>query len=199
MVALRWRLTWGVVALIALSASPRAWAGHPQERQGFWIGFGGGYGSAGIDCEDCDTSEREGSFTLFFKLGGTLNEHVLLGVETNGWIKEEGSTTLTLGTITGTVTFYPQASSGFFLKAGVGGSWVNTEERLGSVTVSVDKWGWGVLTGIGYDIRVAKSISITPSVNYYFGQSGDIAILGTPALPGFKHNVVDFVVGITFH
>jgi hypothetical protein len=30
-----------VVASTVLSA-PSAWAGHPQERHGFWIGFGGG-------------------------------------------------------------------------------------------------------------------------------------------------------------
>ena len=101
---------WVVVAAVVLGASPPAWAGHPQERHGFWIGFGGGYGSASIDCDGCDTSEREGAFSGFFKLGGTLNDQVLLGVEGNGWIKEEGTTTLTLGSVTGTVTFYPKPS-----------------------------------------------------------------------------------------
>lgn len=190
---------WAVVAVIVLAAPSRAWAGHPQERHGFWIALGGGYGSASIDCDGCDASEREGAFTAFFKLGGTLNDQVLLGVEGNGWIKEEGTTTLTLGSVTGTVTLYPQASGGFFLKLGAGASFVDTEERFGSVTVSIDKVGWGVLAGVGYDIRVARNISITPSVNYYFGQEGKITIVGEPALDGFKHDVVDFVVGITFH
>ena len=196
---MRLRWTCVVIAVVVLSAPSRAWAGHPQERRGFWIGIGAGYGSAGIDCDDCDTSEREGSLTVFFKLGGTLNDHVLLGVETNGWIKEIDTTTLTLGSVTGTVTVYPQASSGFFLKAGVGGSWVNTEERFGSVTVSLDKVGWGVLAGAGYDVRVGKNISITPSVNYYFGEPGDLVFENEPVIRGFKQNVVDFVVGITFH
>ncbi|HKZ32150.1 MAG TPA: hypothetical protein VJ648_07310, partial [Vicinamibacteria bacterium] len=114
---------------VVLLASSSAWAGHPQERQGFWIGFGGGYGSAygEADCQDCDGGDREGSFTGFLKLGGTLNDRVLLGVEGNAWVKEQDGLTLTLGSFTGTVTFYPQASSGFFLKGGVGLSYVDTE------------------------------------------------------------------------
>ena len=73
-----------LVGGVVLLASSSAWAGHPQDRQGFWIGFGGGYGSAeaSADCEGC-SGDREGSFTGFIKLGGTLNDRVLLGVEGN--------------------------------------------------------------------------------------------------------------------
>jgi hypothetical protein len=184
---------------IALLAAPVAWAGHPQGGKGFWIGLGAGWGSAGIDCDDCGTEDREGSFTGNFKLGGTLSDRVLLGVESNGWIKDEGSATLTLGSVTGTVTFYPKASSGFFLKAGGGGSFVDMEERFGDVTANVDKWGWGVLTGVGYDIRVWPNISITPSVQYYFGGPGDITFERDDVIRGFKQDVVDFTIGLTFH
>jgi opacity protein-like surface antigen len=123
---------------------------------------------------------------------------VLLGVEGNAWIKEEDGTTLTLGSFTGTVTFYPQASSGFFLKGGVGLSYVDTEIREGSLSVSVSKTGWGVLAGIGYDLRVGRNISITPSVNYYYGQPGDLSIEGE-TLGGWKQNVIDVGIGIIFH
>jgi hypothetical protein len=100
--------------------------------------------------------------------------------------------------MTGTVTFYPKASSGLFLKGGLGASYINMEDQFGPVTVNVDKWGWGVLAGIGYDVRVGRNVSITPSVNYYFGQPGDIEFEDEP-LRGLKQNVVDFVVGVTFH
>jgi hypothetical protein len=184
----------GAVWLLASSAS----AGHPQDRQGFWIGLGGGYGSADASCDDCEGGEREGSFTGFVKLGGTLNERVLLGVETNLWMKEEEDVTLTLGSFTGTVTFYPQASSGFFLKAGFGASYVDTDFNLGTLSVTVSKTGWGVLAGIGYDLRVGRNVSLTPSVNYYYGQPGDLAFDGEELL-NWKQNVVSFEIGITFH
>jgi opacity protein-like surface antigen len=187
-----------LVGGIVLFASPSAWAGHPQERQGFWIGLGGGYGSANVSCDDCD-GEREGAFVGSFKLGGTLNERVLLGVESNGWIKEQEGITLTLGSLAGTVTFYPQASSGFFLKGGVGLSYIDTDFSEGSLSVSVSKTGWGVLAGMGYDLRVGRNISLTPAFNYYYGKPGDIAFEGETVFGGWSQNVVSFEIGITFH
>jgi hypothetical protein len=188
-----------LAALLAVSflfAGP-AWAGHPQERKGFWVGFGGGYGSAiaNADCPDCGGGNREGSFAGFFKLGGTLNERVLLGVESNAWRKEQEGVRLTLGNVSGTVTFYPQASSGFFLKAGLGLAYMDTQVE----NVSINKTGLGVLGGLGYDIRVGRNISITPCANYYYGKPGDVTVLGEPVLPGFNYNVFDFGIGITFH
>jgi hypothetical protein len=136
----------------------------------------------------------------FVKLGGTLNEHVLLGVETNGWIKDEGAnTTLTLGAVTGTVTVYPQASGGFFLKGGLGTSYVSSDFQEGSFSSSISKWGWGFLVGTGYDLRVGRNVSLTPCVNYFYGKPGDISLEGDTVFPGWKHDVVSFELGITFH
>jgi len=190
-----------LVAASVLLTSTAAWAGHPQERHGFWIGFGGGYGSASAsaDCDSC-SGDREGSGTVFLKLGGTLNKNVLLGVETNLWIKEETSnTTLYLGAFTGTVTVYPQASGGFFLKAGAGASYVSSDFQEGSLTASIEKWGWAVLVGAGYDIRVGRNISLTPCVNYHYGKLGDINFQGITAFPNWKQDVVSFELGLTFH
>jgi hypothetical protein len=189
----------GIVAALVLVSSQLAWADHPQVREGFWIGFGGGYGSAKGRCDGCDGGGREGSFTGFVKLGGTLNKHVLLGVETNAWIKSQDQVTLTLGNVAGTVTFYPQATAGFFLKGGVGVSYLSTDVQEGSVTTSVNKAGWGVLAGLGYDVRVGRNISITPCVNYFYGQPGDVVVQGETALAGWKQDVIDFGIGITFH
>ncbi len=187
-----------LVSGIVLFAAPLAWAGHPQERQGFWIGLGIGYGSANVGCDDCDDGDREGAFAGSFKLGGTLNERILLGVESNSWLKEQDDVTLTLGSLTGTVSFYPQAPSGFFLKGGVGFSYVDWGFSEGSLSISANKTGWGVLAGLGYDLRVGRKISITPQVNYYYGKPGDIDFEGETA-PGWSQNVVSFEVGITFH
>jgi hypothetical protein len=193
------KIVMGWVALgFVLVASPEAWAGHPQDRQGFWIGFGGGYGSADASCDECEGGDREGSFTGFFKLGGTLNPRVLLGVEGNGWIREEDDVTLTLGSFTGTVTFYPQASGGFFLKGGVGLSYVDTDFSAGTLSVNISKTGWGVLAGAGYDIRVGRNVSITPCVNFHYGAPGDLSFEGD-TLSSWTQNVVSFEIGVTFH
>jgi hypothetical protein len=190
----------GLVLGAASLSSPLAWAERPQTREGFWIGFGFGYGSASTsaDCAGC-SGDRESSVSGFLKLGGTLNQHVLLGVESNAWMKDEGdNTTMTLGALTGTVTFYPQAKGGFFLKAGAGASYVSSDFQEGSITVSASKTGWAVLGGAGYDLRVARNISLTPCFNYHYGKPGDLDVSGF-SIPGFKQNVFSFELGVTFH
>jgi len=171
----------------------------PQAREGFWIGFGAGYGSASVSTDEFPAEEREGSFTGFLKLGGTLNPQVLLGVESNAWVKSQDDIRLTLGSVTGTVTFYPKVTSGLFLKGGVGASYMSTQVFVDDTTVTVSKTGWGLLAGLGYDVRVGRKVSITPSFNFHFGQPGDIRIDGELALPGWSQNVFEFAVGVTFH
>ncbi len=65
--------------------------------------------------------------------------------------------------------------------------------------VSASQTGWGLLAGIGYDIRVGRNISLTPCVNYTYGKPGDLVFEGEETLPNWKQNVVSFELGITFH
>ena len=189
----------GVFVIAMLLATASAFAGHPQKRDGFWFGLGLGYGSAGTsaDCDDCG-GDRESGLTGFFKLGGTLSPKVLLGAETNVWFKDEDDVTLTLGSVTGTVTFYPQAQGGVFLKGGVGFSIVDWSTTIGATDFSVSKTGWGVMAGIGYDVRIGSNLSLTPSINYWYGKPGDLDF-DDGSLPGWKQNVVSFDLGLTFH
>lgn len=61
-------------------------------------------------------------------------------------------------------------------------------------------WGWGVLAGLGYDFRVGRMISLTPVANFYFGQPGDLnRRAGRTLVSGWKQNVFDIGLGITFH
>ena len=64
-------------------------SGQAPARDGFFIGFGGG-GSLRFE----DASDREGSVTGYWKIGGALSDHVLLGAEASGWVKgmEDGVT-----------------------------------------------------------------------------------------------------------
>ena len=71
-----------------LAFAPVASAGHPQERQGFWISFGAGVGSAKVTCDDCGGGRETGPIG-HVALGGTLNERLLLGVDASFWSKEQ--------------------------------------------------------------------------------------------------------------
>jgi hypothetical protein len=129
-----------------------------QVREGFWFNGGLGYGTLG--CQDC--SGREGGLSGGLAVGGTLSPRLLLGAGTNGWTKTEDGVTLTAGTLTAQVRFYPSESGGFFLLGGLG---------IGSVDVAISGWGSdsetgvGAVLGLGYDVRIARNVSLTPFWN----------------------------------
>jgi hypothetical protein len=189
------------------TASPGQPADVPV-REGLWIGFGLGYGSALPSCDwpECKV-DREGSVTGSFRIGGTYGARVLLGVEANVWVKNADSGTNTLGGLTGTVAGYPRASSGFFLKGGLGLAYASRETPLGTrlsvpvgTTGRFTDTGWGFLAGLGYDLRVARDVSITPSLTYYHGFTGTATVEDLDLLvPGTAYNILDVSLGVTFH
>ena len=169
-----------LVAVLATSAS----AQQAQTRQGFWIGGGMGYGSMGLHCTGCDGVDREGGLSGYLKLGGTLRENILLGVETNGWRKSEGGATVTMGNLSGAAYWYPMATNGLFIKGGVGYSILSVEDSFGQA----DDSGFGLLGGVGYDLRVGRNLSITPVANWFRG-----------GFDGGSADVLQIGVGVTSH
>ena len=149
------------VLVLAMIAPQRAEAQHPQTRHGFWFNVGFGYGTLG--CQDCNG--REGGFSGGLALGGTLSDKVMLGVATNGWTKTEGGATLTAGTVTAALRFYPSRTGGFFLLGGLGLGTLDAGVDAGAFQVSASETGAGALIGLGYDIRVARNLSLTPFWN----------------------------------
>ncbi len=169
-----------MACFLALGTAGRAWAQqHPQTREGFWIGFGFGYGSLGFSCSGC--SGTEGAPSGYLKLGGTLSPNLLIGGETDGWTKSVSGTTLTAGNASLALYYYPQATGGFFLRGGVG-----VAELSGGGS---SETGFGFVTGVGYDVRVARNTSITPVANFNWGAPES----------GVKQHVFQIALGITFH
>jgi len=142
---------------LSVGASP-ALAQHSQTRQGFWFNVGLGYGSLG--CQDC--SGRTGGLSGGLSLGGTLTPKLLLGVGTTGWRKSENGATLTVGTLDARVRYYPSATGGFFLTGGLGlGSIGANASGFGSASET----GVGLMLGLGVDLRIGNSLSVTPFWN----------------------------------
>jgi len=183
------------VAGLLGAAAPAAWAQYPQRREGFWIGFGLGYGSANVACDGCGSGPRTGGVTAFVKLGGTPSPNLLIGGAINGWSHPSGGATETMGNVTASLYYYPVARGGFFLTGGLGFS----DYRVDTSPV-VDGTGWGFTAGVGYDIRVGRNVSLTPVANFAYGGVGDLNVSGgSPFATGWKQNVVDFGLGVTFH
>lgn len=159
---MRWRSKSLVMVILGLAMGSSVTAQSKPDtgnaRQGFWFNIGLGYGSLG--CDNCDG--RTGGVSGGLALGGALSQKLLIGVGTNGWTKSEDGATLTVGTLTAQVRFYPSATGGFFLLGGLG---------VGSISASVSgigsdsETGLAALFGLGYDIRMSKNVSMTPFWN----------------------------------
>ena len=183
-----------ILGVLTVAGARQSAAQHPQTREGFWIGFGFGYGSEKPSCDSCGTIDSKSGFTGFIKLGGTLSKQVLLGGEINAWTKSDSGVTDQLGNVSAAVYYYPAVKSGFFLKGGVGFSTFRESNNA-----TADGTGVGFLAGLGYDVRVGRNVSLTPVANFYWGAVGDIKSNGTTLLTGWKQHVFDFGLGITFH
>lgn len=146
------------LTLAALAAPASAQA---PARDGFFIGFGLGWGSLGIE----DGDERESGGAGYLKLGGALSDKVLLGAESNAWTKEEGGATLTMGTLTATAYLYP-SETGFYLAGGLGIARIEVDAGL---LGSADDTGLGVSLGAGYDFGFGGRFGLTPYANFISG------------------------------
>jgi hypothetical protein len=169
------------LGLLGLISVPGAVEGQTrQTREGFWFNVGLGYGSLGCQHShlhgswSCDN--REAGLSGGLALGGTVSRKVMLGAGTNSWYKEQDDVTLTASTLTATVRFYPSATGGFFLLSGLGIGVVNAAVETvylpdcdcqfsPSGLSSESKAGGGAVLGLGYDVRVARNVSLTPYWN----------------------------------
>lgn len=128
-----------------------------QTREGFWFNVGPGLGWAG--CVGC--VGRVAGFSGGLSLGGTLSNHVLLGVGTTGWYRSQDGVTVQGGTLDARVRIYPSLASGFFLTVGGGFGSISATDRFGTDSEA----GGGALFGLGWDARVGRNVSLTPFYN----------------------------------
>src|SRR6266550_619980 len=69
-----------------------------------------------------------------------------------------------------------------------------------SVNAFSNAWGWGFTADAGYDIALRSRLSLTPRLTYAYGNLGTVQNTGAHSfsLTGWKQNVVDLGVGLTY-
>jgi hypothetical protein len=148
-----------------LISVPVAAQSHPQTRQGFTIGFGLGGGSAAFSCDFCG-DDREAGGVGYLRLGGAVRPNLVVAGEVGGWAKEQDGVTLSATNVTGTLVWYPNVASGFFLKTGLGFGSIDVEIQTNGGTFTTSRSGLGFQVGAGYDWRVARNFSLSPFATY---------------------------------
>lgn len=155
-----------LITLLASSATLSAQDGGraPAEHVGLWLSGGLGGGT---------TSEDDDGPAGYFRIGGSVSEHVLLGGEVAGMTYDVNGTNVSFANATFTALFDPALPGGFFAKAGVGFASVMTSLDIGGGTFTTDDEGFGVTLGVGYDIRIGGNLYLTPNFDLLLQTFGD--------------------------
>lgn len=180
-----------------------------QERKGFWGSFGLGTGSIGVSAEDAVAQPRpfqvgrDGGGVAELGLGWAVNQQLLVGIEVKAMFATYAGDvhgTLDVSNVSGTVTYYSRSSSNFFVKGGVGGSFLELTVDAPDPNVAVKPGkGFGLTAGAGYDIYLGRGFSLTPAAGFWYGRPGDLRIAGQTLLRNWKHNVFDVTLSIKFN
>ena len=157
------RLLRSIVPVLLLTAFAVSTA-EAQNRAGFWIsgGIGGGVNTA----ESLDGA-RLGGGAGYLRLGGTVSDKLLLGVEFNGWTRSRNGVGNIRSNTTFTAMLYPSPVGSFFLKGGLGVSIIQVSVDIAGISVSGTESGFGSTIGMGYDIALG-SVSLTPNLDLLF-------------------------------
>lgn len=131
----------------------------PMPRHGFWFSVGLGYGA--LTCESCDNSYL-GGLSGGLSLGATLNNHLLFGVGTTGWTRTIDGVGIAAGTVDARFRIYPSAYHGFHVNAGAGIGHMTLDAGNG---LSISDTGFGLMYGVGWDIKTGRNVSVTPFWN----------------------------------
>lgn len=174
----------GVVLVGSTSLSAQS-----QEREGAYGSLGLGYGTADVNCSQCGDTGREGAVTGYFELGLSISEMFLVSAMANGIYKSVDGANITIGAIGLAARFYPIDDAAFFLKGGVGSSYI---EAVLTGTQTSTKWGFGWLIGGGYDIPLGDTNALTLLITAFGGSLGDIG-----QATGVNTNVISGTVGFT--
>jgi opacity protein-like surface antigen len=154
---------------------------------GFYVGFGIGFGSLGIDFNNSDvTYDREGGGAGVVFLGGAIKPNLLLGLDVNAWSKKEDNVTRTISTSSLCLTYY--VAPRFFVKGGIGVGSANVEVDYHHSTVSYNETGFGLTAGAGMEFRLTRHFALVPSTQWSY-QSFD----------SFKSNVFSITFNIGWY
>jgi hypothetical protein len=172
----------GVVLLWSSTLwAPAARALEPHERQDWYLGLGFGPVRGAIEADDEGTEVWlwDWGASPQIRFGKNLGRRFALGMEVQTWFTEAGTAgddlpiqlklrfTGNLWALAG--TWYPGPVDGFwggfFVRAGAGPAIANyalaipdPADSTGGreIQARIDRWGWGAVVAIGYEIQVSK-------------------------------------------
>ncbi|MCZ6767496.1 MAG: autotransporter domain-containing protein [bacterium] len=167
-----------VIILATLSSDSHAIEQFPHKREGFFVGAGLGFGSAGADVTVVQELTRQNGGTGNVRMGWAIRDNLVAGVEFTGFAAffsqqatDDLRWVLTLSSLA--VTWWP-GNMGLYVRGGAG----IATSRVEVVTTGAqrqDNAGAGVLLATGYEWRLMENMAIGPQAEYvYMKIDGDL-------------------------
>ena len=157
--------------------SPAMAGDHPQNRTGFFIGLGLGWGNLGADLGSLDT-DRQNSVSGNFRFGWSVADNVAIGLEASSWTKQYEITgtnqdlNLTATVTTFAVTFFP-GNMGLFFRGGLGFATAREKLEGGGVSLEGTESGLGFLGAMGYEWRLTEKFALGPQAQWAYLNIGE--------------------------
>lgn len=184
--------------LTAQSRSARVAAAPMNARDGYSVSLGLGGGSNGLTCTGCN-APRENGASGYLRLGKGMTPSMMMGVELNGWNKNETNGYGRTGMLSAIAQWYPSLTNGFFAKAGAGVGRTTIEDRSVTPSDKLVATGFGYQFGAGYDMAIARRWSITPYANYLATTGANATLNGTSMNQNLDANYVQYGLGLSWH
>jgi hypothetical protein len=159
-------------------------------RGGFWAGLGLGAGAESFDLRDgAGYSSELYRPTVSVRLGGTVGQPLRLGGEILAWINDQDGVVESLTSFLFIGQLYPAATTGLYLKGGVGLGRNAVDFRDG---YGVGDTGFAGLLGAGWELRVGRQLYLNPAVDLvehrYTARGGE----------RYRERLLNFGLGVLF-
>jgi hypothetical protein len=153
-----------------------------------WGELGGGPGYVRIACSGCEDVIGADGGTSYFRMGGVLSDHVLIGFEAFtfldnafGFAPEDSSATAETGTAALIIMWYP-GRTGLFFKGGVGaafGQFAVPRDSSGTALADTSLGGGiGLTFGLGWDVPISRKFAFTGNAAAFVTALGDAVFPG---------------------
>lgn len=135
-----------------------------QRPGGLRIGLGFGASNNDLECTGCTSTGPDDPWRGpsgsggFLAVGGVLSHQLLIGGEVNISGAESGKRGVTIFQLLLTAQYFPVASRGLNVTAGVGPA----SFQIGGAGGGVEGYGTAVRVGAGYDIAIGRRFALTP-------------------------------------
>ena len=199
------------LAVLFLVAAPLVAQDPPKKikpqrphRTGLWAELAAGGGRLSMGCTECANPIRAPGSAGFIRLGGTLNDRVMLAWESAGFVDEtfgfaDNDTTdvAEMETVSIVVLWFPWRH-GFFMKGGVGVAQGRFTLANGAAAPdSTEGTGIGMTLGVGWDFPISRKFAISVNAASFITAIGDIT-LPTRRVDDVIGSTYQMSVGLTF-